>query len=303
MLYYSAMCLALSQILFKGSGADSLDRAREEHKHHGLVFSSAPQQKSDYRLKSAAAGLVARPMLNNGQRTGTFELWHRTAREDPIIGQHNTNKGGNSTTNPVKVLFISGDNSLPPLPKTGISFWDCLIGTPGMSDWLRQIGINSDIVKATIALETTSDDAHAFILAVHPHASKERIVEFQSDIACRPSDIDRLHVSEGEGFFTLRANGRGLDNPVFSLPSASTWTNEDIRFLPHKTSLNEFGYIYVGLYILGNYARYFPDRWMVDFESGSPLALAAAEFVSMAEWRMALLTLSELSRIYHVLRE
>jgi hypothetical protein len=64
--------------------------------------------------------------------------------------------------------------------------------------------------------------------------------------------------------------------------------------------MNEFGYLYLGLYILGNFARYFPDRWMPDVETGSPLALAAEEFMSMAEWRMALLTLSELSRAYFV---
>ena len=78
------------------------------------------------------------------------------------------------------------------------------------------------------------------------------------------------------------------------------WSTEEIRFLPSKTPLNEFGYLYVGLYILGNYARYFPDRWMTDVEAGSPLALAAEEFIAMAEWRMALLTLSELSETYFV---
>ena len=36
LLYYGIMSLALAEILFKQSGDSSLDKAREEHRHHGL---------------------------------------------------------------------------------------------------------------------------------------------------------------------------------------------------------------------------------------------------------------------------
>ena len=36
LLYYSIMSLALAEILLKQSGDSSLDKARGEHKHHGL---------------------------------------------------------------------------------------------------------------------------------------------------------------------------------------------------------------------------------------------------------------------------
>ena len=65
-------------------------------------------------------------------------------------------------------------------------------------------------------------------------------------------------------------------------------------------SLNEFGILYVGIYILGNYVRYFPDEWMSDVETASPLSLAARTFSEVVEERMALLTLSELSRSYFI---
>src|SRR5215208_6441303 len=36
--YYSTMCLALAEVLLKQDGMSSLDKAREQHKHHGLHF-------------------------------------------------------------------------------------------------------------------------------------------------------------------------------------------------------------------------------------------------------------------------
>jgi hypothetical protein len=63
---------------------------------------------------------------------------------------------------------------------------------------------------------------------------------------------------------------------------------------------NEFGYIYLALYILGNYARYYPDKWLADVEKNSPLALAVDEFIHVVEQRLALLTYGELARTYFV---
>jgi hypothetical protein len=61
-----------------------------------------------------------------------------------------------------------------------------------------------------------------------------------------------------------------------------------------------FGFIYVALYMVGNYARYLPDLWMRDVERSSPLALVVEDLVAMAARRVPLLTVSELSGIYHV---
>ena len=73
-----------------------------------------------------------------------------------------------------------------------------------------------------------------------------------------------------------------------------------MRFWPGAVNLNEFGFYYVGLYILGNYARYFPDRWVRDVERATPIALAAERFLVGAKDRVPLLALSEMSRSYHV---
>jgi hypothetical protein len=88
--YYSAMSLALAEILLKQSGESSLDRAREHHRHHGLLFSDSRSGVISEDFRTAASGLVAKPMITvqiDPRRLGTFELWHRSAREYPYVGE------------------------------------------------------------------------------------------------------------------------------------------------------------------------------------------------------------------------
>jgi hypothetical protein len=84
------------------------------------------------------------------------------------------------------------------------------------------------------------------------------------------------------------------------LPISSMWSCDEIRFLDRNIQLNEFGIFYIGLFIIGNYARYYPDMWIKEVEEYSPLAAACEQFMRFAEWRMALITLSDLSSTYMV---
>ncbi len=70
------------------------------------------------------------------------------------------------------------------------------------------------------------------------------------------------------------------------------WTN--------SPPLNEFGYLYVAIYLAGNYARYFPDKWLLDVETSTPLSLAIEELCTMCEWRVPWLALCELDQTLHV---
>jgi YaaC-like protein len=88
-LYYAIMSLALAEILLKQDGMSSLDKAREENRHHGLVLKYASGRAAD--LAVAARGLRAVPLeLGGGRRAGTFNLWHRSCREMPIVGEIET---------------------------------------------------------------------------------------------------------------------------------------------------------------------------------------------------------------------
>jgi hypothetical protein len=83
-------------------------------------------------------------------------------------------------------------------------------------------------------------------------------------------------------------------------PCATSNVKEFRCWLGGPRPLNEFGYIYAAVFIAGNYARYYPDRWVFDVENSTPLALAIEELLTIAEKRVPWLTLSELSRSYHV---
>src|SRR5215831_3387011 len=62
LLYYSTMCLALAEILLKQSGASSLDKAREEHRHHGLSLTVGPFGRNVVELDAVCSSLRAVPM-------------------------------------------------------------------------------------------------------------------------------------------------------------------------------------------------------------------------------------------------
>jgi hypothetical protein len=63
LLYYGMMSLAFSEILFKQSGLSSLDKARQQNKHHGLSMTVGDLTKNT-NLATAASNLRATPMVH-----------------------------------------------------------------------------------------------------------------------------------------------------------------------------------------------------------------------------------------------
>jgi hypothetical protein len=88
-----------------------------------------------------------------------------------------------------------------------------------------------------------------------------------------------------------------LIRQVVLVPDAAMINTEEWRMWTNKPPLSEFGYFYVALFLAGNYARYYPDLWLLDVERSSPLALAIEELCTIAEWRVPWLSLSELGRV------
>jgi hypothetical protein len=82
LLYYGTMSLALAEILFKQSGDSSLDKARSEHRHHGLSMTAGGVPRGA-NLELSASHIRAVPLNVDGRRKGTFELWHQSSREHP----------------------------------------------------------------------------------------------------------------------------------------------------------------------------------------------------------------------------
>jgi len=88
-----------------------------------------------------------------------------------------------------------------------------------------------------------------------------------------------------------------------SMPAAATHSSSQLRFICEMNSLNEFGMFYVALFIIGNYARYFPDCWLLDIEKSTQLAMAVEELCSIAQSRVPLLMLCELDRTLYAFED
>ena len=133
-------------------------------------------------------------------------------------------------------------------------------------------------------------------------------VALQEDIKIRPLDFeciqwepfDENNIGMGGKLIIEIKEGMSIYLPV---PHCCAIDKKEMRFWPGKVNLNEFGFYYGAMYILGNYARYYPDKWLRDVERATPLALAAEWLLSAARDRIPLLALSEMSRTYYVLEQ
>ena len=139
----------------------------------------------------------------------------------------------------------------------------------------------------------------------------QRWVSAQINLGLYPS-LDECWGSGQVNFRETAEGGGGIlditmydpvnGSPRFRIPHCALWTDDEVRFWPANQPLNEFGYLYVALFIAGNYTRYFPDKWLADVESSTPLAIAIEELTELAEWRVPWLCLCELARNCYVLR-
>jgi hypothetical protein len=301
LLYYCAMSLAFAEVLYKHTGDSSMDRLRGKHAHHGLEAVWARPLKASDPIEISAAALTARRHKNSkDEGIGTFELWHQSAREHPLGGKHTTSTPtGNSSK--FLSLFAGSDARFPLMPASGISLLDCYKCLPGMASFLAARGQESDLVRATIRSNSTqgSGDFETNI-TFHP-APQNILSDLYSKIHVQPIGATRINIIEHTSGLTLRIkNEEGDIRYGLNLPQSIQHEESIIHFLSRVECLNEFGLMYVGLYILGMYARYYPDRWMVDVESSSDLASSAFEFLDLCEARLPFSALAEFSGVAYV---
>lgn len=169
-----------------------------------------------------------------------------------------------------------------------------------MLEFLPSYGISPHIVRGRLTASCVagrSPRRYDLILTIHPGV-KDSIQSFYDNFLVSPRMINDFNIRKfPEGATILFSIEESDAKPgMFSIPSGCMWRKSEARFWPIPEPLNEFGYLYTALFIAGNYARYYPDKWLWDVEQSSPLALAIEQVVSIAEQRMALLAYSELSR-------
>lgn len=294
LLYYSVMNLAIAEVLLKQSGDSSLDRAREHHAHHGLSLNVLSYPRNSQDLQTIGSRLIATPHVRAmGQRIGTFELWHRSSRHMPLAGSFVRFAQGATSTS-YEIWGKPQDRAPPELQMSGISLMDCLCSCPGMLHALRLYGAIPKILRGMHSTKFRTGKAD-YELIIHPSESQILDLFYEAFKVEDPAQF-QLNVLPS-GLICSWSSVTGRKFPNFDIPDGCMWTKDEIRFWPGEPALNEFGNFYVSLYILGNYARYYPDHWMYNVEQSSAFSVVAETFLSLAERRAALLALSEMRRV------
>jgi hypothetical protein len=259
-LYYCCMSLALAQILWKMDGNSSLDKLREEHRHHGLDLAFPSKIASD--LATAAGEMVARQMGGPGKRKGTFSIWHRCVRQLSTVGfsRRYLLEGGSQTR--LEVLMNARDIPIPELPAGGVSLLQCIRHIPSIIGHISTLGIMTNLVRASIEREVheeaDGDPLVAYSLTVQP-GLKDRIEEIRKDIYFDANGVDKVELVEFPSGFSVTWRFKASMRFGAILPEGFPTTPTEYQLVGHDPYLNEFGYLYVGLYICGMLSRYYPD--------------------------------------------
>jgi hypothetical protein len=297
LLYYSCMSLALAEILLKQDGRSSLDVSRSQHKHHGLEFSTSLQK--DIPFADAANKLRVKPMKSGERYMGTYELWRRSARHLPIIGSETKVYVNNTQTKGPSIIYSSKDEELKNLDDAGVSLADCLLRLPMMARTLYINELATFFVPAT--LERFRYERDGSILSrtrIHP-SDVNRFRRLLEQYHGHPSMVNcfEFHEISGNGLIIDVTNTEQYREVPFEYPNGINAVESEVSLCSESMRLNEFGNIYVSLFILSNIARYYPDVWIWHIENQTPLSLVAAEFCEKSAERMALMAYSELSRV------
>lgn len=294
LLYYSLMSLALCEILLKQSADSRLERLRAEHGCHGLSLSLMSQTSPSDTLADAAAALIAKPQLvPSGLARGTFEVWRRSSRELPMSGMlTQALPGTTATTSGTAVLGVGLDIEPARFPAGGRSLLSILQCLPQMVELVYEHDVLPNLVRAKCT--ATSDATHlARVTQITVHPGPQILIDaFGNQVVVPASDSPQIDIQELPS------------GVIFSFPQKTAITlpwcvcidTKSVWMSTQQENLNEFGLLYVGLHIAGNFARYYPDKWLAHIESSSPLALAIDRLTETAFDRAPLLALCEFAR-------
>lgn len=295
------MSLAIAEVLYKHTGDSSIEKMRGPHSHHGLETAWKHNfNSSDEIFVSASALLAKRAKRSNGEGFGTFELWHQTAREHPLGGKRTTiNESGRQMG--FSALFTGSDRRFPLVPPNGISLLECYQSLPGMSNFLGSRGLNPQLARATMIQELNTVEKYVETqLTFHPDPANVLSSVYEK-IQIQPIGCMRVTIHHhGQGITLKWRYSHGDLQFGVSVPPSIQLEDSLIHFFSKVDFLNEFGLMYCGLFILGMYARYYPERWMADVEMTSELALSALEFLDICESRLPVCALAEFSKTAYV---
>lgn len=294
LIYYSMLNFALAEVLVKQDGNSSLDVAREQNAHHGLEIAFDLGSKTSLPLIDLTKRLRAKPHQKSGRRSGTFALWHRTAREHPAIGRISET----GATSYRAVLFPS-DEQLPELPLKGIDLLSSLSMSPSMQTHLAVRGLEYDFCRGIAFVEQRLDGTRDFNLVVHPD-SRDRLARLSERLLFSPAATEHAQITEHPSGYTITMEvfADGIRN--FRLPGLCSLSRDELRLSLTDHPVNEFGAFYVSFFILGNLCRYYADHWMKEVGNFTDFASLCDALCAEFFIRVPPLVLSEIEQVLYV---
>lgn len=293
-LYYCAMSLALAESLWLGDGTISLDKRARFHHNHGLDFIF--DEGSNDRLE----GLAAKPKYHRGEPSGTFGLWWRHSRNLPFaLDRKIIYTGDRYHNNQVDLGAISNNIFEKDSPLFKLNLLECFQNIREMKYILNKYNHEIRLVRCSASAKTQINhekrefrNEYKYILhpgdvnyinkAVEHFSFPPTLVPYVDAAEIKPSGI-AIEVSPPANF-----------NVQYKVPSGFSTSQNDTFFYSDDHCLNEFGYLYIGLFICSNLVRYYPHKWMEEIHKSSKTYVMVDDFMSACVSRLPWLTLSAL---------
>ena len=235
LIYYGIISLALAKVLFKQSGKSSLDAARGEHAHHGLGFRLDGGSVAGASLIDVGEKFRAVPLINaNGERFGTFALWHKSSRNSPLIGNFTRNLANGSSTKSLRILAQVDDVEPRSLRKEGLSFLDCAKQLPYLRNTLAMHGVAGSTVRGVIDVNLSENGNKCEYKIVIQPGDAETISKVCERFKFSPSTVPYVTILEMPSGFILTIS----DTHKFIAPEAIQIKQDELWFLHENDNLN-----------------------------------------------------------------
>lgn len=294
--YYGVTSLANAEILWWGNGDVSFDRRPTHFNAHGLEI------KASESVDDFAALPARRP---DGSLTGLFGLWRKYAHH---LAQYATiTEHFEQSTASTSLRIVSSTTALDTqdMPDEAISLLDCLSRIPAMRHTMAANGLPVRLARGSIRHDRQWDSTEELThwsrrYLVQPNTSSviEGVMEhfkfppaFYERVDCR--------IPPTGGFIATLDSTPPIEG-LWMSPEMFSDTEAEMFFIGDGDHLNEFGYLYVGLYIASMLTRYHPNVWIKELQGSSIAATLVDEFVDHALVRAPMLLLGSMEQTVYL---
>ncbi|SMF79853.1 hypothetical protein SAMN06265365_1352 [Tistlia consotensis] len=303
-LYYACMLMALAEILTKGSGNQSLDKLRDTHRHHGLLTNFDIRRTERGGLDPGL--LRAKAHVSGDVKLGTFAVWQNLAKHPPLTGAVIRRFAGGGQSESVETILESDTRVDQNFPVDGLSLIDCVTHIPYLWEHMRPLGISVDLARTRIqlmAMESANEVTLRESFDIQP-GNPTSIARAVEKIKIDPNLAAHTEIVEfRNGGISFRVTSHiykkytyeNIERYRIETPHGMNLTSKDVFLLGSHDFLNEFGFLYCGLYILGMISRYYPDLWMKEIQDSTDFSIIAEYFLDAACHRLPILVLEQLS--------